>query len=68
MRAHIDEPITVTDLCTVLNVSRRTLPYSFQDVLDLNPVSFLRAMHLNEVRRALRQASGQDSVADVAAR
>jgi AraC family ethanolamine operon transcriptional activator len=67
MRSHIDEPITVTDLCTVLNVSRRTLQYSFQDVLNLNPVSFLRAMRLNGVRRALRQCEGVKSVADIAA-
>ncbi len=69
MRTHIDEPITVADLCAELNVSRRTLQYSFQDVLNLNPVSFLRAMRLNGVRRALRHVhSEHDSVADVAAR
>ncbi|WP_332671245.1 helix-turn-helix domain-containing protein [Aromatoleum sp.] len=69
MRAHIDEPITVADLCTELKVSRRTLQYSFQDILNLNPVSFLRAMRLNGVRRALKNAAyGQESVADIAAR
>ena len=69
MRTHIDEPITVADLCAELEVSRRTLQYSFQDVLELNPVSFLRAMRLNGVRRALRKADGvHESVADVAAR
>jgi len=69
MRDHIDEPITVADLCTELKVSRRTLQYAFQDILNLNPVSFLRAMRLNGVRRALKNAApGQDSVADIAAR
>ena len=69
MRAHIDEPITVADLCTVLKVSRRTLQYSFQDILNLNPVSFLRALRLNGVRRALKSAEhGHDSIADIAAR
>ena len=68
MRVHIDEPITVADLCTELKVSRRTLQYSFQDILNLNPVSFLRAMRLNGVRRALKNAEhGQESVADIAA-
>ena len=32
------------DLCRVLGVSRRTQQYSFQEVLQLNPVSYLRAM------------------------
>ncbi len=68
MQAHIDEPITVADLCIELGVSRRTLQYSFQDVLDLNPVKFLRTLRLNAARRALKRAaaSGQGSVTDVA--
>lgn len=70
MEAHIDEPITVADLCIELGVSRRTLQYSFQDVLNLNPVKFLRAIRLNAVRRALKSAdaNGRETVADIAAR
>lgn len=69
MRAHIDEPITVADLCAQLGVSRRTLQYSFQHVLDLNPVSYLRAMRLNGVRRTLRKGDPKlGTVADIAAR
>jgi AraC family ethanolamine operon transcriptional activator len=70
MEMHIDEAITVADLCAELGVSRRTLQYSFQDVLDLNPVKFLRALRLNAVRRALKQAAGSEraAVADIAAR
>lgn len=69
MTAHIDEPITVADLCVQFGVSRRTLQYSFQDVLDLNPVSFLRALRLNGVRRALKRTSVQSgTIADIAAR
>ena len=69
MNAHIDEPITVADLCTELGVSRRTLQYSIQNVLDLNPVSFLRALRLNGVRCALKQEGAQSgSIADIAAR
>lgn len=69
MREHIEEPITVADLCSELRVSRRTLQYSFQDVLNLNPVSFLRALRLNGVRRALKHATADvGTVADIAAR
>lgn len=70
MEAHIDEAITVADLCIKLGVSRRTLQYSFQDVLDLTPIKFLRAIRLNAVRRALKAASpdGHTTVADIAAR
>lgn len=68
MRAHIAETITIADLCIELGVSRRTLQYSFQEVLGINPVRFLRAMRLNGVRRDLRNpgtrpCSVQDSAA-----
>lgn len=69
MHSHIEDPITIADLCTELGVSRRTLQYSFQDILNLNPVSFLRAMRLNGVRRELKRADpGNTHVADIAAR
>ena len=69
MREHVEEPLTVEDLCRALQVSRRTLQYSFQEILQLNPVSYLRAMRLNGVRRALKSSAAQrQSVQDVAAR
>lgn len=68
MRSRIAEPITVADLCRELGVSRRTLQYSFQEVLGTNPVQFLRAMRLNGVRRDLRNPSPPAaSVQDIAA-
>jgi AraC family ethanolamine operon transcriptional activator len=67
--AHPEEPPSVADLCRRLGISRRTLHTSFQEVLDLNPVKFLRVMRLNGVRRALRQAGPQrGTVGDIAAR
>jgi AraC family ethanolamine operon transcriptional activator len=67
MQAHADAPISVPDLCEALHVSRRTLQYSFQDVLQMSPVSYLRALRLNGVRRDL-QRGGDEAVADHAAR
>ena len=68
MQARIDEPITVTDLCVFLGVSRRTLQYSFHEVLGQNPVRFLRALRLNGVRRDLKAAKpARRSIQDIAA-
>lgn len=47
-------PLSIAELCGQLGVSRRTIQYAFQHVLDLNPVAYLRAVRLNHVRRALR--------------
>lgn len=67
MSVHADEPIAVPDLCQAIHVSRRTLQYSFQDVLNMSPVSYLRALRLNGARRELRRG-GDEPVADRAAR
>jgi AraC family ethanolamine operon transcriptional activator len=67
MSAHAEEPISVPDLCEAIHVSRRTLQYSFQDVLQMSPVTYLRALRLNGVRRDLRRG-GDEPVADRAAR
>lgn len=66
---HHDEPVTVTDLCAALKISRRTLQYSFESTLDINPVAYLRAVRLNRVRRALKANAGDSrvAVADIAA-
>lgn len=65
--AHTTEPITVADLCTRLNISRRLLNYCFQDVLATNPVHYLRSLRLNGVRRELRQPRhSPGSIRDIA--
>ena len=53
--SNTNEPITVADLCQKLNISRRMLNYCFQEVLETNPVHYLRSLRLNGVRRELRQ-------------
>lgn len=65
--AHLDEAVTVSDLCAQTNVSRRMLNYCFQDVLDTNPVQYLRALRLNGVRRDLRSTEQAGvSIRDIA--
>jgi AraC family ethanolamine operon transcriptional activator len=68
MREHVEEPITVSDLCAHIRVSRRTLQYSFQDVLGTNPARYLRNMRLNGARREIRrQSDARAPMADIAA-
>ncbi len=47
-------PLSIAELCVQLGLSRRTLQYAFHDALNLNPVAYLRAVRLNNVRRELR--------------
>ncbi|SAL04943.1 AraC family transcriptional regulator [Caballeronia calidae] len=55
--ARPEEPISVLDLCEKLRVSRRTVQNSFQSVTQMNPVSYLRAVRLAQVRRLLTTTS-----------
>lgn len=66
---HLHDTVTIAELCNALNTSRRTIQYCFQEVLNTNPVQYLRAIRLNSVRRELRQANpATRQVQDVAAR
>lgn len=69
MRSRIGEPIPITDLCAALCVSQRTLQYCFEEVLQTNPVAYLKALRLNGVRKELKQGrAGEVVIQDIAAR
>jgi AraC family ethanolamine operon transcriptional activator len=61
-----DTPVTITDLCQATHVSRRTLQYSFESIVGISPIQYLRISRLNCVRRALLQSGGTKSVTDIA--
>ena len=66
---NLHDPVSIGELCARIGVSRRTLQYCFQDIIGANPVSFLRAIRLNKVRRELRAANfGTVQIADIATR
>lgn len=54
---NIGEPLQVIDLCRATGVSRRALQMSFQEVLGINPVAYLRMLRLNGARRMLLEAA-----------
>lgn len=55
-----EQPVSVMDLCVALRVSRRTIQNSFQSVTQMNPVAYLRAVRLAQVRRLLIATTQQD--------
>jgi AraC family ethanolamine operon transcriptional activator len=61
--ANRDTPPTVAELCAYLNMSRRGVHYAFMQVLDVNPVTFIRHVRLHAVRRALLQGAESVSAA-----
>ncbi|GAA6129645.1 helix-turn-helix domain-containing protein [Halopseudomonas sabulinigri] len=59
--------VSITELCELTHVSRRTLQYSFESILGISPLQFLRTARLNQVRRALSEPQHDAPVAITAA-
>jgi AraC family transcriptional regulator, ethanolamine operon transcriptional activator len=52
----LNEPPTVADLCSALNVSRRTLQNCFHATWGMGPLAWLNVLRLNAVRSRLKTA------------
>ncbi|MBB1390615.1 helix-turn-helix domain-containing protein [Shewanella sp. SG44-6] len=64
---HPQQAVTITQLCELTFVSRRTLQYSFESILGINPLRFLRLTRLNNVRRELKQPDLHHPISVIAA-
>ena len=64
---HPDAPLSIPELCERVHVSRRTLQYSFESMLGISPLQFLRSARLNQVRRALCEPQQSSPIASIAA-
>lgn len=62
-----DADLSIPELCQRLHVSRRTLQYSFESILGISPLQFLRSARLNQVRRTLSNPVPDSTVAAIAA-
>ena len=66
--SHLDEPLSILELCNNIGASRRKLQYCFQETLGINPLTYLRLLRLNAVRRELCDGVKERRVQEVAAR
>ena len=65
LERHINPP-TITELCTHLKVSERTLHYAFSRTYGVSPKRFLKARRLHAVHQALKTAVPEEHVQDIA--
>lgn len=67
--AHLQEPLTLKDLCQAVHCSRRSLFYAFEEVFGVSPMVYLKSRRLQAVRSALQLADpDQVRVMEVARR
>lgn len=57
--AHLDQPITLKDLCQALHSSQRPLFYGFQEIFGVSPMEYLKIQRLQRVHRCLKTATVQ---------
>ena len=61
MLAHLDQPITLKDLCQALHTSQRPLFYGFQELLGVSPMEYLKIQRLQRVHRSLQRTSDKNT-------
>jgi AraC family ethanolamine operon transcriptional activator len=54
--AHLDQPLTLAEICQAVCVSPRSLHYGFQEMLGMGPMAFVKVQRLHSIRRALKTA------------
>ncbi len=59
MRANLVNDIGIPEICAAAYASRRTLQYCFEEFMHTTPQAYLRALRLNEARRALKLRADQ---------
>jgi AraC family ethanolamine operon transcriptional activator len=67
LRAHLEHPLSVLDLCRELGASERTLHYAFQQDRGLSPMAYVQALRLNAVRQELKAAAAGTATVHVIA-
>lgn len=64
--AHLDQPLTLTDLENVASLSRRGLQYAFLKRFDCTPMRWMREQRLMLARRKLMQMGHTGAVMEIA--
>jgi AraC family transcriptional regulator, ethanolamine operon transcriptional activator len=57
MLAHLEKPITLKDLCQVINTSKSPLNRGFQEIFGLSPLNYLKILRLQAARQRLKTSS-----------
>jgi AraC family transcriptional regulator, ethanolamine operon transcriptional activator len=67
--ARLDSGLTMSELCSIVGTSRRTLESAFAEAFEVSPYEYVRAIRLNAIRRELlSEENAHVSIGDIAAR
>ena len=66
LTASVHELPNIQALCTVANLSERTLQYGFLEYIGLTPIQYMRVLRLNRVNIDLKLSTKKEKITDVA--
>ncbi|UWQ90283.1 helix-turn-helix domain-containing protein [Aliisedimentitalea scapharcae] len=66
MRAHLADPLSVTDVASAVGTSPRNLQLAFKQCLGMTPLEYLRLLRLNLARFLLQESPPHDTIARIA--
>jgi transcriptional regulator GlxA family with amidase domain len=68
LQGHLEDDLTITDLCAALNARERTLHAAFFEYMGTSPKAYFKDLRLAAARSALQSADRGARVTDVALR
>ncbi len=68
IQAHLQTPISLSDLELVTGYSRRNLQQAFQQRFGCGPIQWVRRQRMERIRQELLSAEANETVADIASR
>jgi AraC family transcriptional regulator, ethanolamine operon transcriptional activator len=67
IRGQLAEPLRLSELCRHAHVQARSLEYGFREITGLSPISYIKSLRLNAVRRRLsRTDAAEHSISEIA--
>ena len=66
MRAHLADPLSVTDVASAVGTSPRNLQLAFKQCIGMTPLEYLRLLRLNLARFLLQESPPHDTIARIA--
>ncbi|WED22628.1 helix-turn-helix domain-containing protein [Vibrio sp. JC009] len=64
--SRLKNPVTISEICSEVHVSRRTLQYTFTQCCGMSPKRYIQITRLNQVRRALLSGDNLQTIGEVA--
>lgn len=64
--SRMKSPITISEICSAVHISRRTLQYTFTQCYGISPKQYIQITRLNQVRRVLLSNEDFQTISEIA--